>query len=69
RLMQRIGRINRVGSTAPFVHIYNFFPTAKSDNDIELNKKAYMKLQGFHTALGEDSQIYSTKEEFESFGL
>jgi superfamily II DNA/RNA helicase len=69
RLMQRIGRINRVGSTASFVHIYNFFPTAKSDNDIELNKKAYMKLQGFHTALGEDSQIYSTKEEFESFGL
>lgn len=69
RLMQRIGRVNRIGTTSERIHIYNFFPTAKTDNEIELNKKAYMKLQGFHSALGEDSQIYSTEEEFESFGL
>jgi len=30
---------------------------------------ALMKLQAFHSALGEDSQIYSEDEEFESFGL
>lgn len=28
-----------------------------------------MKLQAFHSALGEDSQIYSEDEEFDSFGL
>ena len=28
-----------------------------------------MKLQAFHSALGEDSQIYATNEEFNSFGL
>lgn len=69
RLMQRIGRVNRIGSTAAHIHIYNFYPTAKVDSDIELKKKALMKLQAFHSALGEDSQIYSTEEEFESFGL
>ena len=69
RLMQRIGRVNRIGSKSGKVHIYNFFPTSKADTEIELNKKAYMKLQGFHSALGEDSQIYSQEEEFESFGL
>ena len=69
RLMQRIGRINGIGTTAPCIYIYNFFPTAKVNNDIELEKKAIIKLQAFHTALGEDSQIYSTDEEFESFGL
>jgi superfamily II DNA/RNA helicase len=69
RLMQRIGRVNRIGTTAPCIHIFNFFPTAKVNNDIELEKKAIMKLQAFHTALGEDSQIYSTDEEFASFGL
>lgn len=69
RLMQRIGRVNRIGTTASKIHIYNFFPTAKVDNDIELHKKALMKLQAFHSALGEDSQIYSQDEEFGTFGL
>ena len=69
RLMQRIGRVNRIGSTAKEVHIFNFFPTTKVNNDIELEKKAKMKLFAFHAALGEDSQIYSTDENPESFGL
>ena len=69
RLMQRIGRVNRIGSTAKEVHIFNFFPTTNVNNDIELEKKAKMKLFAFHAALGEDSQIYSTDENPESFGL
>jgi superfamily II DNA or RNA helicase len=69
KLMQRIGRINRIGSSAGNVFIYNFYPTAKVNSDIELEKKAIMKLQAFHSALGEDSQIYSTDEEIGTFGL
>ena len=69
RLMQRIGRVNRIGSKAKEVHIFNFFPTAKVNNDIELEKKAIMKLQAFHAALGEDSQVYSPDEETQSFGI
>ncbi|WP_041616306.1 helicase-related protein [Spirosoma linguale] len=69
RLMQRIGRVNRIGTKAKAVYIYNFFPTAQVDNDIDLQKKAMMKLQAFHAALGEDSQIYSPDEVIESFGL
>lgn len=69
RLMQRIGRVNRIGTKASAIHIFNFYPTARVDNDIELRKKALMKLQAFHSALGEDSQIYSTDEEFNTFGL
>ena len=69
RLMQRIGRVNRIGSTAPSVHVYNFFPTSKVEKDLDLKKRAIMKLQAFHTALGEDSQVYSTVEEVDNFGL
>jgi len=69
RLMQRIGRVNRIGSTADEIHVFNFYPTAKVNQDIELEKKAIMKLQSFHAALGEDSQIYSPDEEIETFGL
>ncbi len=69
RLMQRIGRVNRIGTESKLIYIYNFFPTSRTDKEIDLNKKAYMKLQAFHSALGEDSQIYATNEEFNSFGL
>ena len=69
RLMQRIGRVNRIGTTAKEIHVYNFYPTEQTENQIELYKKALLKLQGFHTALGEDSQIYSSEEEFGNFGL
>jgi superfamily II DNA/RNA helicase/HKD family nuclease len=70
RLMQRIGRVNRIGSKASSIHVFNFFPTAKVNSDIQLEKKAIMKLQAFHAALGEDSQIYSPDEIIEkSFGL
>jgi superfamily II DNA/RNA helicase len=69
KLMQRIGRVNRIGSKASNIHIFNFFPTAKVNSDIELEKKAIMKLQAFHSAMGEDSQIYSQDEVTESFGL
>src|SRR5690606_37621951 len=58
RLMQRIGRVNRIGSTASDIYIFNFYPTAKVNKDIDLEKRAIMKLQAFHEALGEDSQIY-----------
>ncbi|HSY20243.1 MAG TPA: helicase-related protein [Candidatus Acidoferrales bacterium] len=69
RLMQRIGRVNRIGSTAKAVHIFNFYPTTQVDDDIDLQRKAFLKLQAFHTALGEDSQIYSPDEEVDNFGL
>ena len=69
RLMQRIGRVNRIGSTAREIHVFNFFPTTKVNDEIALEKKAIMKLQAFHSALGEDSQIYSRDEITETFGL
>lgn len=69
RLMQRIGRVNRIGTTARAIYIYNFYPTSQVNSDIELERKAKLKLFAFHTALGEDSGIYSPDEDPESFGL
>ena len=69
RLMQRIGRINRIGSAHANIFIYNFFPTEKVESDIHLKDRAQKKLQAFHSALGEDSQIYSSDETVASFGL
>lgn len=68
-LMQRIGRVNRIGTVADKVRIFNFYPSAQVDGDFDLRKRAIMKLQAFHSALGEDSQIYSDEEEVETFGM
>ena len=69
RLMQRIGRVNRIGSRAGAIYVYNFLPTEQVEDDIGLKRRAQVKLQAFHTALGEDSQIYSGDEKVETFGL
>ncbi|WP_247653656.1 helicase-related protein [Flavobacterium sp. CS20] len=69
RLMQRIGRVNRIGTEAKEIHVFNFYPSDKSDNQIKLTNTAIKKLQAFHSAFGEDSQIYSQLEEVGEAGL
>jgi len=62
RLMQRIGRVNRIGTKANAIYNYVFYPSAQGDSQIQLNKTAFMKIQAFHTAFGEDNQVYSKNE-------
>ena len=69
RLMQRIGRVNRIGSIAGIIVNYMFYPSAEGDAQIRLYKNALAKLQGFHSAYGEDSQIYSHEEIVKQFEL
>lgn len=69
RLMQRIGRVNRIGSTENKIYVYNFMPSAEGDNEINLVQKAHAKLQSFHTLFGEDSQVFSGDEEVSHYDL
>lgn len=67
--MQRIGRVNRIGSSAPNIYNYMFYPSKQGDKEIQLYKNALIKLQGFHSAFGEDAQIYSREEIVKQFTL
>lgn len=69
RLMQRIGRVNRIGSTQEHVYVYNFNPSAEGDAEIQLVQKAYTKLQSFHTLFGEDSKVFTEDEEVAHYDL
>jgi superfamily II DNA/RNA helicase len=69
KLMQRIGRVNRIGTKADTIYNFNFYPSDEGDAIISLKKKALVKLQSFHSAYGEDSQIYSLDEVIEQFEL
>ncbi|MDD3773214.1 MAG: helicase-related protein, partial [Weeksellaceae bacterium] len=63
RLMQRIGRVNRIGSKADSIYVYNYYPSAHGDAQIHLVNNALRKLQAFHTAFGEDNKVFSILEE------
>ncbi|MBP8994132.1 MAG: helicase [Bacteroidales bacterium] len=63
RLMQRIGRVNRIGSRADRIYVYNYYPSAHGDAQIHLVNNALRKLQAFHTAFGEDNKVFSILEE------
>ena len=69
RLMQRIGRVNRIGSRESKVHIFNFMPSAKGDAKIKLVRKAHTKLQSFHILFGEDSKIFSNDEKVVHYAI
>ncbi|MCH8486899.1 MAG: phospholipase D-like domain-containing protein [Candidatus Cyclonatronum sp.] len=69
RLMQRLGRINRIGSVAGVVYNYIFYPSQHGDEEIRLYKNALIKLQGFHTAYGEDAKVFTHEELVEQFEL
>lgn len=69
RLMQRIGRVNRIGSVAPNIYNYMFYPSKQGDKEIQLYKNALVKLQGFHSAFGEDAQVYSKEEIVKEFRM
>ena len=62
RLMQRIGRVNRIGSMSDTIYNYVFYPSRQGNKEIKLNQIALSKIQTFHTTFGEDNQIYSTEE-------
>ena len=62
RLMQRSGRVNRIGSTSDTIHNYVFYPSRQGNAQINLKQISLSKIQTFHTTFGEDNQIYSTEE-------
>ena len=69
RVLQRVGRVNRVGTTHDTVYVYNIFPTSQSDAHIGLENNIISKIQTFHNTLGEDAKYLSEEEEVSTHAL
>ncbi len=69
RLMQRVGRINRVDTKFDKIYSFNFFPTQQSNTLIKLKEAAEAKIHAFMTLLGEDAQILTEGEPIGSHEL
>ena len=62
RIMQRVGRINRVGTKFDELFIYNFFPTTNSNDITHQSENIISKIKMFHDLLGEDSKFLTDEE-------
>ncbi len=69
RLMQRVGRINRVDTEFHRIHTFNFFPTEQSNDIIQLKETAEAKIRTFISLLGADARLLTDGEEVESHEL
>src|SRR6266704_3863527 len=69
RLMQRLGRINRIGTKAQLIYNYNFYPSEHGDDRINLRQKSLVKLQSSHSTFGEDNKIYTLDEIIDQFRM
>lgn len=68
RMMQRVGRINRVNSKFDKIYTYNFFPASPINKNISLKEAAIAKIQAFIEMLGNDARLL-TDEEIKSHDL
>ena len=69
KLIQRLGRINRIGTKAKFIYNYNFYPSKQGDKHINLRQKSLVKLQSSHSTFGEDNKIYTLDEIIDQFKM
>lgn len=69
RVLQRVGRVNRVGTEHQTIYVFNIFPTAQSDAHLGLEDNIKAKIQAFHNTLGEDAQYLSDDEELSTHEL
>ena len=69
RMIQRVGRINRVDTPFDKIYTFNFFPTEQSNDIIKLKEAAIAKINYFIEMLGNDARLLTDGEEIKSFEL
>ena len=68
RMMQRVGRVQRLDTKFNEIYIYNFFPTAPIEDEVQVKFLAEKKIAMFIELLGNDSQLL-TDEPIKSYDM
>ncbi len=69
RLIQRVGRVNRVDTKFDKIYTYTFFPTDEGNDLIKLREAAEAKIHAFIQMLGADARLLTEAEEIVSHDL
>jgi superfamily II DNA or RNA helicase/HKD family nuclease len=67
RIVQRIGRLDRIGSPHDTVHVYNFFPEDALERLLGLMGRLYSKLDAINRAVGLDASVLGEKPNPQDF--
>jgi len=62
RLIQRVGRVDRIGSQNEEIFVYNFLPHQKIEEEISLRERVHNRSQEIHDHIGEDEKILDESE-------
>lgn len=57
RMVQRIGRLDRIGSPYEIIYVYNFFPEEELEELLGLLQRLYDKLNAINRAVGLDASV------------
>jgi superfamily II DNA or RNA helicase len=63
RLIQRFGRIDRIGSEHDVIYAYNFLPETELERNLGLRDKLARRIQEIHDTIGEDAAILDPTEQ------
>jgi len=62
RLIQRFGRIDRIGSEHDTIYAYNFLPERALEKTLGLQERLSQRIQEIHDTIGEDAAILAPGE-------
>jgi len=63
RLIQRFGRIDRIGSDYDRIYGFNFLPETGIERNLGLRQTLHNRIQEIHNSIGEDSAILDRTEQ------
>ena len=66
RLIQRVGRVDRIGSEHETIDIINFLPTTKIEEHLSLKGRVAAKITLIRSIMGGDQKILEATEEFDA---
>ena len=69
RLIQRIGRIDRIGTEHEMIKIFNFLPTEQINKTLLLTERVANKIETIRRIIGHDQQILNATEVLDSKGV
>ena len=62
RLIQRFGRVDRIGTEHEVINLHNMWPDVAVDEELSLTDRLHNRIQSFHDLIGLDSKLLSEAE-------
>ena len=69
RLIQRFGRVDRIGSPYDQIHLHNMLPDMELDETLGLTDRLGDRIQAMHDIIGLDNKVLSESEKLNPTGI